>query len=696
MKIRANFLTIVAVFTLAVVSCTENVDTSSRYVFKERVLADYLRMHEEYSEYCKLLGIIPVSDISETTCLQLLSARGHYTVFAPTNKAIQKYLEKQVEKKLASEPSWDAFYSEYQLDSARKALVYNSIIDSGDNMDAYETANFPTTQDAEIVTPNMNDRKVFIHYTDDPDSILVSDCPIDPRNHDIYATNGVIHAMMQVIEPHNNSLAYLMREINDNQIEGYYVMAKLIKAAGLLDTLNLIMDETYEKMRKSGDVPAIDNSYNSPQNSPEHRYYGYTLFAETDAFWAETIGKPALEISIEDIRDYLVKNGIYPNAKNDDDYESEDNLINQFVTYHLLPERLTTDHLVYHRNEKGYNPTVGVPTIALAEYYTSMGKRRLVKIFESRESNGVYLNRFPELDNGRRGTYHELSCAPENEGIKVEAPEMKGNFNVRNAIIYPINKLMAYDDHTTTKLQKERIRFEVCSMWPEFINNDIRLVKNAWCPPDNIYRYLENVWMTPETQFCYWAALTSGWANYQGDEMNIQGYYDATFALPPVPRDGVYELRYANQCGGNKRGMIQTYLGTDREHLKITGIPLDLRQGANIRNTRNGTFINDIGWEVDTEDDDYNAEVDKKMHNLGYMKGCAQFIAGAPGETETMRNDDRCIRYVVTRQFMEADKTYYLRCKTVMDEPNYYFYMDYLELCSKEVYDNPMTPEDIW
>ena len=34
-------------------------------------------------------------------------------------------------------------------------------------------------------------------------------------------------------------------------------------------------------------------------------------------------------------------------------------------------------------------------------------------------SDGIYLNRFPELDNERRGTYHELSCAPEKEGIKV-------------------------------------------------------------------------------------------------------------------------------------------------------------------------------------------------------------------------------------------------------------------------------------
>ena len=45
---------------------------------------------------------------------------------------------------------------------------------------------------------------------------------------------------------------------------------------------------------------------------------------------------------------------------------------------------------------------------------------------------------------------------------------------------------------------------------------------------------------------------------------------------------------------------------------------------------------------------------------------------------------------------MEPDKTYYLRFKTVLDDPTREFYVDYLEYCPKEVYDNPETPEDIW
>ena len=76
------------------------------------------------------------------------------------------------------------------------------------------------------------------------------------------------------------------------------------------------------------------------------------------------------------------------------------------------------------------------------------------------------------------------------------------------------------------------------------------------------------------------------------------------------------------------------------------------------------------------------------MHNLGYMKGCQQF---------NMRNrtDYSFVRQIATRKTMDPDKTYYITFKNVLD---YYkeLYTDYFELCAKEVYDNPVEPEDIW
>ena len=45
---------------------------------------------------------------------------------------------------------------------------------------------------------------------------------------------------------------------------------------------------------------------------------------------------------------------------------------------------------------------------------------------------------------------------------------------------------------------------------------------------------------------------------------------------------------------------------------------------------------------------------------------------------------------------MEAGKTYYLRFRSVLDSDTKELYLDYIEFCPKEVYDNPSEPEDVW
>ena len=53
------------------------------------------------------------------------------------------------------------------------------------------------------------------------------------------------------------------------------------------------------------------------------------------------------------------------------------------------------------------------------------------------------------------------------------------------------------------------------------------------------------------------------------------------------------------------------------------------------------------------------------------------------------------MRQIVARQQMKPEETYYLAFKNVLDAPME-LYIDYFELCAKEVYDNPEVPEDIW
>ena len=133
---------------LLLVGCKEQVDTSSRYVFEMETIASYLLKHDDYSEYARLLDEVKISKHSESTVMQLLSARGNYTCFAPTNPAIGQYLDSLVAKGLITAPSWEAFPTDEMRDSVMKVIVFNSIIDGGDfdyegNSVIYETFSFP-------------------------------------------------------------------------------------------------------------------------------------------------------------------------------------------------------------------------------------------------------------------------------------------------------------------------------------------------------------------------------------------------------------------------------------------------------------------------------------------------------------------------------------------------------------------------
>ena len=111
MKRLFGKLLIIILAILPIWSCTESIDTSARYVFTSDCVMTYLEKHKAYNAYVELLKVTPISSRSKSTVGQLLSARGHYTVFAPTDEAIDEYLQKLCEEEpdLLSEPSWDAF-----------------------------------------------------------------------------------------------------------------------------------------------------------------------------------------------------------------------------------------------------------------------------------------------------------------------------------------------------------------------------------------------------------------------------------------------------------------------------------------------------------------------------------------------------------------------------------------------------------
>lgn len=716
---RKLILTLTTLFFI-ICSCTEDIDTSARYVFTEYTVASYLESHPVYSQYLELTKLVPVSGRSESSVYQLLTARGNYTCFALTNEAINKYLQDLVEQGLISEPSWDAFTDEHKLDSIRKVVVLNTVIDGGDMESQRYTVSLITTiasgkTNAEFPLPNIYDHKLTVSQNKNDTIFLDKECPMDPINCDIPVINGVLHQLHKVIAPKDESCARYIQNILDEKREGYLMFAKAIQVCGLLDTLSKVRDEKYESMYQAGEIQDMENyedkgggdmsrvSGDPNAYAPEHRKYGFTFFCETDEYWKSQGIDPAASDAVEKLQNWIATNGMYLSSGGyqvNTDYTSPKNMLHQWLAYHILPMRIPANKLVHHCNELGYSySSPSKYTIPVMEWYPVYGGDRLIKIYESPESQGIYLNRFPERNNGITENGHEKYCAPEKCGIRIETgSEMAIVSDIVNACIYPIDKPLAYTDVTCDDLSKERIRFDLFALFPEAITNGIRRAdsplgrwQHVYLSLYNKYQYFDNMkFLNENMHFIHYNGYKTAWANYSGDEDKAWGKFDVRIKLPPVPKRNTYEFRY-KLLATAARGIVQVYFGSDPDKLPVAGIPINMTKNVDYFFGEGATWsdLSDSG-----KDEDEIIDIDHKLRNHGLMKATRH-------ETEmnstTARAKSNCSRHIIVRQTLDPSETYYVRFKTVqpdLERPE--LYLDYFEYCPKEIYDSPERPEDIW
>ena len=705
-----------------VCSCSEEVDTSSRYVFREHTVATYLEAHAEYSQYLELTKLVPVSNKSQSSVYQLLTARGNFTCFALTNKAIDNYLNDLVAQGLISEPSWDAFPDERKLDSVRKVVVLNTIIDGHDTETQRYTIDMINSfgegkENAQFPLPNIYDHKLTVNRSKSDTVYLDKDCGIDPVNCDIPLINGVLHRLHKVIAPKDESCARYIQNILDEKREGYLMFAKALQACGLLDTLSKVRDEAYEQLYQQMGDDLNMKDYESKGGSdmsrtagdpdahaPEHRKYGFTFFCETDDYWKSQGIDPTASNAVDRLQDWIVSHNMYHTGygyQANTDYTSPKNMLYQWTVYHILPMRIPANKLVYHCNEIGFNwNKLSSPyTIPVFEWYPVFGGDRLIKIYESLESNGIYLNRFPERDNGlpvAGATGHESYCAPEKQGILIQTSHpMVEVTDIVNACIYPIDQPLAYTDVTSENMGKERIRFDLFSLFPEAITNGIRRAdssegrhQHVFVSLYNLYQYFDNMtFLNDETHFIHYNGYKTNWANYCQDEDKAWGHFDVRIKLPPVPKRNTYEFRY-KLLATAARGVVQVYFGSDPEKLPVAGIPIDMTKNVY------DFFGEGASWgdlRDSEKDEDQIIEIDHKLRNHGLMKA-----AHHEQDSQSARDKENCSRHIIVRQTLDPGETYYVRFKSVLDLERPELYLDYFEYCPKEIYDSPENPEDIW
>ena len=661
------------VMSLTLSSCQDKVDESSMYTFVDDVVSTYLAKHDSLSYFWGMVQKTKLSSKSPSTLDKLLSMRGNYTCFVPTNEAIQHHVDSVMNRHVED--------MNEVPDSIRDNIVKDCIIDNG-NVSAYETAEL---QIGSIEKESMNSRYLTVSF----DTIAGGKSAVYINTFsriivpDIEVANGFIHVVNRVIAPYNNTLPDLMASQENLRIFSY-----LLKVTGWDTQMKDYRDMDYENAYH----PATVTKRGWVGYVPKHHNSGYTCFVELDSLlekeWGITLQMDGDQVSnweevMARVKEVCAEH--YPNATSPD-LKSEDNAVNQFVSYHLVDAAIPFDKIVLHYNEVGYaytNPyQLGIDKM---QYFVTMGKaRRIMKITEGSQTKGKRINRYVSEYN--QSSYREMTVPI--EGAYINSDNGKFDIAALNGYYYPIDRVLWYSDDVVNKVLNERMRWDILSMQPELMTNGLRLVQQYmfyYIPPG----YCKNMDYSEETdnfQIEPWAI--EGDLAYEGDEPFYIGQYDITYKIPPIPFSGTYEIRIM-YCTGTDHGMCQPYLGTNPDNLTALGLPVDMR----IRAASNKA----VGWTADGSDADVNRENDKTLYIHGYMKCPACYGYPSKSGTNPGREGEGGIklRQIIYRGYLDHTKVYYMRFKSVLEDTNAQFDFDTFEMVPKSVFGGA-EQEDIW
>ena len=679
---------IAAVAVPFVTSCKEDIDESNLSTFTGETIEDYLlNRSDQFSSFNYILSRIDYDKI--------LSAYGTYTCFAPNNESVAEYL--------------DSLYNDtVNINVPHNGLTAPGIEGLGpDNPKSdslcrdialYHLLNtkiMGVNMGNGMTIKTMLGRDINTSIDSVSGALLVSrGAKVTSMDNEL--ENGVLHEIDHVITRSNMLIAGEM----ENQPSGYTIFTQALKLTGLADSLSNISHTDFDK---------VDNGKGF--YIPEKCEMGYTIFAETDDVLAEN----GIH-SITDLKAYADKvygkcaepgTGWYDYARNHNitistgnDYKNPWNTLSMYLRYHILEYKVAYNNLVRKCNE--------VSKVTAVEFYETMLPYTLLKI--TRNSNKFRINRWV-ANTSLTDMVAELGTAAMHtvklDGIELEG--FKGQVAAINGYIHPIKGMLVYNQDVPQGVLYERIRMDDTVLFGEMMSNSFRGIttaqvkalnggksgtdgRHAGCdyiriPP----RYFKNmaIYNGDDTRFYYFAHTDDGWSNYQWDEFNCMGNYDFAFRLPPVP-DGTYELRigYTTET---VRGMLQFYLGSSSElsSMKALDIPVDMR----IIPANNANLTPDVvtGWCDWTRLDDKGVESDANMRNLGYMRG-PLFYTFRSNPARSHPQDQR--RIITKQEFKQGD--YWLRCKSVIENPQGEFHLDYIEFCPENVYNNTRYVEDMY
>ena len=673
---------------MGLTSCSEDIDESNLYTFTGETIEDYLANRpDQFSSFNYILQRAGLD--------KLMSGYGTYTCFAPTNEAVEEYIDslyndpenKELPHNGMTANSLEGLTDSLCNDIAKFHLAATEVM--AINMESGMTINTMLGRDINTNIDSITGSTIINAYS----HITSMDNELE---------NGVLHEIDHVIRRSNLLVSGEMEKHPDL----FSFFSQALKLTGLADSLT--------KQERILTPPA--NSYNF--YTPEKAILGYTIFAETDQVLKDK-GINNIEDLIKHANDvygncadegsgwydYYRNNGIKVSTGND--YQSPYNCLNMWVRYHILSQRVPYDKMVIDWNQ--------VSKVPLYEYYETMLPMTLVKVIRSAKAGAgkLFLNRYEANSTltdqvAELGTDAIHQVVDGHSGIEIA----KDNIQALNGYLHPIKDLLEYEEWVPKGVLNERIRFDVTSMTKELgsanlrgaFGTEINALNGGKTGTDGNLGgdyvripvdFSENmiIYNGESTRLYYLAGRENNWNNFQGDEYNSKGNVDLAFRLPPVP-DGTYELRVGVSLNGN-RGMYQFYLGegtNNRTQMEALDIPLDERIA--IANNADGSPDPATGWTLYTAMEDMGVETDNNMHNLGWMRGPLYYTVGK-GTSTVARATTGSIRRIVTRREFKQG-TYWFRIKSALDDDSRQMYFDYMELVPVNVYNNTRYLEDMY
>ena len=657
--------------TLILTSCSDEPDSEYFYTFTGEMMSDYLKSHPEYSEFAEI--------VERAGFMDLLATYGHYTCFAPSNDAINTFLQKRGLNSVSQ-------LSDADCDTIARTHLVSYMYTTYDMIGH------------KLPTMNMMNRYLATDPGFDNDSNAViyleglAHIYFDLKDDSV--ENGIMQPINAVIEKSNSYISDLIRD--NPKISTFY---KALVATGVINDVMLVEDENYNPKIYEPYYTGSGETYTEKKKfeAPDTKKYGYTFFIEPDDLLESKYGIKKGDIrALYDLA-CTIYDPVFPQDVDAPGHRFENltdsvNPLRRFIQYHILNKIAAgTDDLTPQEvtNRANFEGAIGIDEnlVNPCDWHYTLLPHKMIKVDKVTVSK--YLGESKKGDRyiNRRndGKFNFL-------GQRIEPLEDEYKHDGLNGHYFYVDDIVAFSKDVQDKIHNQRIRMDFNTIFPEFITNGLRILGHPW-EASSVEEKDGRNWLFPEGYLdgvtftnCkfLWRRPIAVADIYMWDEFNLFGDYDFTFRLPPVPFDGEWQIRLGFTAQ-NTRGVAQIYVDDVPQ-----GIPLDMTKYLNSDYYIGDSFISNLS-DYDNMSAEDKAEYQKTLKNLGvYTHPRSLFCDnGGTGNRGYNITYNIGIRRIISQTYLDSTKDHYMRIRVASDGKqgnNNEFALDFLELVPKSVY----------